>query len=175
LSTPSKREHSRIVYPIENNAELPGQSSAVFGCMIIAAASRVTSAISKVTPLIGIAVASIALVTAICPIAVARNPELPSADTLIPVQLSMGTGPVRTPPMRKRMSAPVPAKPEGGLTPEEQKQLTEMIRRMPSGQRKRLAKAMKSLTPEERQQLVGAVKRSLAGQGPASQAMKRAR
>jgi hypothetical protein len=174
LSTPSKREHSRIVYPIENNAELPGQSSAVFGCMIIAAASRVTSAISKVTPLIGIAVASIALVTAICPIAVASGPELPSADTLIPVQLSMGTGPVRTPPMRKRMSAPVPAKPEG-LTPEEQKQLTEMIRRMPSGQRKRLAKAMKSLTPEERQQLVGAVKRSLAGQGPASQAMKRAR
>ncbi|HEY3823187.1 MAG TPA: hypothetical protein VGL82_01460 [Bryobacteraceae bacterium] len=130
---------------------------------------------SRITHFIRIAVASIALVTEICPIAIAGNPELPSADTLIPIQLSMGTGPMRVPPARKRMSTPVPPKPEGGLTPEEQKQLTGMIKRLPSDQRKRLTKAMKSLTPEERQQLVGAMKRSLAAKGPASQAVKRVR
>jgi len=142
--------------------------------MTIAPASRVTCATLEAGRLIGIVLASIALVTGICPVAVARSREVPSADALIPVQLSMGTtGSSSTPAARKRLSDP--AKPEGGLTPGERRQLTEAIKRLTPEERKRLAKAMKRLTPEERRQLAEGVKRQLAGKGPASQMIKRAR
>jgi hypothetical protein len=137
-----------------------------WGRMTIATASPVTCAVLEAGRFIVVVVASIAVVTGVCPAAV--------ASTLIPVQLSMGsTGRTSTPAARKRMSAPTKSK--GGLTAEDYKQLADAIRRLPPAQRKRLAKAMKNLTPEERQQLAAGVKQSLAAKRPASQAVKRVR
>ena len=143
--------------------------------MIIASANtRVTWAGVGVGPLIGIVAASIALVTGICPVAAAKSAEVPSAYALIPAQLSMGRpGPASAPAARKRMTAP--AKPEAGLTPQEQKRLAEAMNRLTPEERKRLAKAVKRLTPQQRRQLVAVVKRQLAKKGTASQLTKRAR
>ncbi|MGA3041112.1 MAG: hypothetical protein ABSF54_10035 [Bryobacteraceae bacterium] len=127
----------------------------------------IASAISRV---MAIVVISIAWAIGTRPVAAA---ELTSAY-IVPVQLSMG-GNLHTPvpAARKRMAAP--AKPEAGLTPKEQKQLTEATNRLTPQERKRLAKALKRMTPEQRRQLAAIVKRQLAKTGIGSPPAKRAR
>ena len=46
------------------------------------------------------------------------------------------------------------AKPQAGLTPEQQTRLAEMMNRMTPKERKRLAKAVTRMTPEQHQQFV---------------------
>jgi hypothetical protein len=141
---------------------------------IASANTRVRWAGIGVGPLVEIVVASIALVTGICPAAAAKSAEGQSTYAVIPAQLSMGRpGPASTPGARKRTTAP--AKPEAGLTPQEQERLAEAMNRLTPEERKRLAKAVKRLTPEQRRQLVAVVKRQLAKKGTASQLTKRAR
>jgi hypothetical protein len=62
-----------------------------------------------------------------------------------------------------------PAKPEAGLTPQEQKRLAEALSQMTPKERKRLVKAVKRLTPAQRMQFVAVVKQQLAKNGKASQ------
>jgi len=124
--------------------------------------------------LVGIGVGSIALVTGICPASPTKSLEAPSAYDLIPVQLSMARiGPSSAPPARRRMITP--AKPEDGLTTEEQRRLAEAMKRLTPQERKRLAKVMKRLTPEERKQLTGVLKRQLEGKKAAPHLMQHAR
>jgi hypothetical protein len=128
----------------------------------------------KVAPVIGIAVASITLVTGFCPGTTSNGPSVPSDDALLPVQLSMGRpGFNKVPPPLKRTVAP--ARPAPGLTPDERQKVAGAINRMSPKERKRLAKAMKRMTPEQRQQMVGALKQQLAKKGPAPQLSPRAR
>lgn len=97
-----------------------------------------------VGPLIGIVIASIALLAGTCQVAAAKSAEVPSVYALIPAQLSMGQlGLANAPAAKKRMTPP--AKREG-LAPEEQKRLAEAIGRLTPKQRKRLAKAVRRLT-----------------------------
>jgi hypothetical protein len=141
---------------------------------IASAISRVTWAGLDVRPFIGILVTSIALAAGICPLSAAGTLEVRSSYALIPAQLSMDrkTPPI-TPAPKKRMSART--KPDGGLTPEEQRRLAAAINGMTPKERKRLAKAMKRLTPQGRRQLADVVKRQLAGESALSQSTKHVR
>jgi hypothetical protein len=141
---------------------------------IASAHTRVTWAGVGVGLLVEIVVASIALVTGICPAAAAKSADGQSTYAVIPAQLSMGhPGPASAPAARKRTTAP--AKPAAELTPQEQERLAEAMNRLTPEERKRLAKAVKRLTPEQRRQLVAVVKRQLAKKGTASQLTKRVR
>jgi len=143
--------------------------------MTVASANcHVTWAGLDVRPFISIVVASIALVTGICPAADAGCLEVRSTYALIPTQLSMDRKTAPTAPAPKK-STRARTKSEVGLTPEEQRRLAEAINRMTPKERKQLANAMKRLTPEGRRQLTDVVKRRLAGMGTQSQATKHAR
>jgi hypothetical protein len=122
--------------------------------------------------LIGITAASLALIPGICPGASVGNPPVPPPRRIAPVRTSIA--PVQ--PLhagKKQMSKP--GKSDGGLTPEESKQLSEAMKRLTPEERKRVAKAVKGLSPEGRKQLTQALKGQLAAKGKASPATKRAR
>ena len=68
-----------------------------------------------------------------------------------------------------------PGKSDGGLTPEESKQLSEAMKRLTPDERKRVAKAVKGLSPEGRKQLTQALKGQLSAKGKGSPAIQRAR
>lgn len=76
---------------------------------------------------------------------------------------------MRAPTQAARKKVTAPAKPEAGLTPQEQKRLAEALNQLTPESRKRLAKVVKHLTPEQRRQLLAVVKRQLAKKGTASQ------
>jgi hypothetical protein len=142
-----------------------GQQSAIFTRMTIDSASpRVTWTSLGVELLIGIVVVSIAWAAGIRPVVAA---EITSAQ-IVPAQLSMGRN-LRAPPQAARKKVTAPAKPEAGLTPQEQKRLAEALNQLTPESRKRLAKVVKHLTPEQRRQLLAVVKRQLAKKGTASQ------
>jgi len=123
--------------------------------------------------LVGIVAASIALAAGIRPVASARRAEISSDYALIPAQLSMGRPGTASVPAPRRLTAPV--NPDAGLTPAEQKRLTETLNRMTPKERKRLTKAVKRMTPEQRRQFIAALKRQLAKNRTAATAGKRAR
>jgi len=122
--------------------------------------------------LIGIALACTVLTTGTH--RVARSAGVQSAYAFIPVQLAMGNAVhPAAPPARKRTT--VQAKPQAGVSPQEQKRFQEMLNRMTPKERKRLEKAVKRMTPEQRQQFAAAVKQQLAKPGTAAQTARRAR
>ena len=88
-------------------------------------------------------------------------------------QYSMGrlTGPTPGP----RTAQTPPAKSQAGLTPGEQKQFAEAMKRLTPKERKRLTKAIKRFTPEETRQFVEGVKHQLAVKGTDPRAIKRVR
>ena len=121
------------------------------------------SARIRLRPLIGIFVTSAVFLTGISR----------AEAVAIPVQLSIGG--VQGPIPRARTPQTPPAKHEAGLTPEEQRQFADAMKRLKPRERRRLAKAMKQFTPEESRQFVEAVKRQLAANGTAPhQPIKRA-
>jgi hypothetical protein len=131
------------LYPIEKNTEPHGQSSALVGYV-------------SGRRLIGIAVASAALLAGTCP-----------------AQLSAPrTFPPNAPAAGRRKS---PAITGDELTPEEYKRLAEAMNRLSPKERKRLAEAVKGLSPEGRRQLAQVVKRQLAGKATGAQVIKRGR
>ncbi len=119
--------------------------------------------------LVGIVVASIALVAGVWPIAATGSAKVPSTYGFIPAQISMRRPGLTSVPSRgggigeglgKKMATS--AKPQTGLTPEQQKRVAEVINRMTPKEGKRLAKAVKRMTPEQRKQFVAALKQQLA-------------
>ena len=145
---------------------------------IASAKTRVPWAGVACGPILGIAVASIALVAGVVPPAAAGRERVSSAYALIPAQLSMGRpGFTKVPPVRKSTTTATPATPATpgtALTPQEQKRIADMMGRMSPKDRKRLLKSVKRMTPEQRQRFVAILKQQLAKQGPAA-ATKRAR
>jgi hypothetical protein len=86
-----------------------------------------------------------------------------AAADVIPVQLSIGgkQGPV--PKARSSQTPPAPpAKPQAGLTPDEQRRFAEAVKHLSPKQRKQLTKRIKKFTPEESRQFIEGVKRQLA-------------
>jgi hypothetical protein len=111
----------------------------------------------NVRPVIGIAVAAIVLVAGFC---------LPAA-----AQISMQRPGLTGVPQGRKSTTPG-TKPQEGLTPDEQKKLSAVIKHMSPKQRKKLAKAVQKMTPAQRKQLVASVKQQLA-KTPAAQPAKR--
>lgn len=68
-----------------------------------------------------------------------------------------------------------PGKSNGGLTPEESKQLSEAMKHLTPDEHKRVAKAVKGLSPEGRRQLTKVLKGQLSAKGTGSPAIQRAR
>jgi hypothetical protein len=114
-------------------------------------------------PPIGIAAAAaaIVLVAGFCPTAAA--------------QISMQRPGLTGVPQGRKMTAPATTttKPQAGLTADEQKKLSEVIKHMSPKQRRKLAAALKKMTPEQRKQLVMSVKQQLAKERSAPQPAKR--
>ena len=110
--------------------------------------------------LIGVAVASIALVVGFGSIRASRGARVSPHGALIRAQLSMGRPGFTSLPSARRMATH--AKPQAGLTPEQQTRLAEMMNRMTPKERKRLAKAVTRMTPEQHQQFVAALKQQLS-------------
>ncbi len=136
------------LYLIENRTSSNGHRSASYG--------RMTAASARLR-LTGMVVTFFVLIAGICQ----------AAAVLIPVQLAMGgkQGPI--PQTRTAQTPPAPpAKPQGGLTPDEQKRFTEAVKRLTPKERKRLTKAIKKFTPEESRQFLEGVKRQLATKAP---------
>lgn len=105
-----------------------------------------------------VAVAAIAFVIALCPVAAA--------------QISMQRPGLTGVPQGRKLTAPA-IKPQQGLTADEQKRLSAVIKHMSHKQRRKFAKAVQKMTPQQRQQLVASVKQQLAKERPASQPAKR--
>ena len=107
--------------------------------------------------LIGLVMTSIAFIPGICQAAV----------VVIPVQLAMGgkQGPIPQARTPQATAAPA-AKPQAGLTPDEQRRFTEAMKRLTPKERKRVTKAIKKFTPEESRQFIEGVKRQLATKEP---------
>ena len=80
---------------------------------------------------------------------------------------------MRAPTQAARKKVTAPAKPEAGLTLQEQKRLAEALNQLTPENRKRLAKVVKHLTPEQRRQLLAVVKDQLAKERAASQRARR--
>jgi hypothetical protein len=141
--------------------------------MLIASADTwITRGVLNAARLIGIVAASLALIPAVCPGASVGNPPVPPPRRIAPVRTSIAPAqPLRS--GKKQLSKP--GKSDGGLTPEESKQLSEAMKRLTPDERKRVAKAVKGLSPEGRKQLTQALKGQLSAKGKGSPAIQRAR
>src|SRR5271165_21989 len=116
--------------------------------------------VSMASRLIGIIIASMALVAGIFPVTVLA-------------QLSMVPKPA---PVPKATRPPTPtARPSSGFTGNEQARLADAMNRLTPKQRKKLAKEIQRMSPEERRQLVIALKRQMAGGGLGPRSLPRAR
>jgi hypothetical protein len=99
-----------------------------------------------VAPVIGTALAALALAAALC----------------FPVhaQISMQRPGITGIPQGRKQAPP--SQSPASLTADEQKRLTAIINRMKPKDRKKLVKALKKMTPQQRQQLLVALKQQLA-------------
>ena len=125
---------------------------------------------SRLAIRISIIVTSLFLVAGIFPPTV--QGQVGMSHPVPPVRHAL-TRPLNSPPPVRRM--PVPGTGNGGPTPEDLKQLSEMMKQLTPKERKQVTKAMKRLTPEGRRQVVQMLKHQLAAPGPTSHVIKRPR